>query len=100
MSNLITLVGRLASEPTFEEKEGKKVSNITLAIPRDYRNTDGVYGTDFIPVRLYASLAANTCEYCNIGDLIGIKGRLQTIDNKLIVVAEKVSFLASRKENE
>ena len=52
-----------------------------------------------------------TCELCKKGDLIGVKGRIQssvTIDDgttyqetrkrELIIVAEKVTFLASRKE--
>ena len=100
MNNLVTLVGRLVSNPTLEKKEEKDISIITMAIPRAYKNKDGIYETDFVPVVLNGSLAVNSCEYCLKGDVIGVRGRLQIVDEKLVVIAEKVSFLATRKENE
>lgn len=100
MNNLVTLVGRLVSNPTLEKKEEKNISCITLAIPRSYKNENGIYETDFIPVILNGSLAVNSCEYCLKGDVIGVRGRLQVDDEKLVVIAEKLTFLASRKDNE
>lgn len=114
MLNQIVLVGRLVSDPEIKETEsGKKVSNITLAVPRSYKNHNGIYETDFIPVTLWNGIAQNTAEYCKKGDMVGIKGRMessittddgQTIDEnkkmKLRVIAERVTFLSSRKENE
>ena len=44
MLNQLVLVGRLAREPELKETEkGKKVTNITLAVPRNYKNAEGVY---------------------------------------------------------
>lgn len=114
MLNQIVLVGRLVSDPEIKETEsGKKVSNITLAVPRRYKNHNGIYETDFIPATLWNDIAQNTAEYCKKGDMVGIKGRMessittddgQTIDEnkkmKLRVIAERVTFLSSRKENE
>ena len=44
----------------------------------------------------------HTKEYCDKGDLLGIKGRIESevVDNKkyTIIVAEKVTFLSSKKE--
>ena len=97
MLNQVIIVGRLVEKPIVEENENeKKVCNITLAVPRSYKNAEGIYETDFIKCTLWNSVAENTVEYCGRGDLIGVKGRLQClVGNELQVVVEKVSFLSS-----
>ena len=106
MLNQIVLVGRLVQDPEIKELEnGVKASYITLAVPRSHKNIEGIYETDFIPVKLWNGVAENTAEYCRKGDLLGIKGRIQTKqeENKNIIeiVAEKVTFLStSRKGTE
>lgn len=98
MLNQTVLVGRLVRNPETEELEsGKKVSNITIAVPRNYKNSEGEYETDFIDCTLWQGIAENTAEYCKKGDIIGIKGRLEIRDNKLTLVAEKVTFLSNQK---
>lgn len=102
MLNMLTLVGRLVSDPEIKETENEKVVDITLAVPRYYKNDDEIYETDFIPVKLFKSMADNTSKYCKKGDLIGIKGcvaRLSSEEN-LTIIAEKITFLAPRKEEE
>ena len=102
MLNQLVLVGRLANELELKESEnGKKYCSITLAVPRSFKNADGEYDTDFIDCMLWQGIAENTKEYCHKGDVIGIKGRIQTNDNKIQIIAEKVTFLSSKKaENE
>lgn len=103
MLNQIILVGRLVQDPEIKELEnGKKVCNITLAIPRSYKNSNGEYETDFIDCVLWTGIAENTSEYCKKGDLLGVRGRLETREENgkriVRVVAEKVTFLSNRKE--
>lgn len=107
MLNQIVLVGRLVQDPEIKELEnGVKTSYITLAVSRSWKNADGIYETDFIPCLLYKGIAENTAEYCKKGDVIGVKGRVQTKqeeDKSIIeIVAEKVTFLSNafRKETE
>ncbi len=105
MLNQIVLVGRLVQDPEIKELEnGVKTSYITLAVSRSYKNADGIYETDFIPCLLYKGIAENTAEYCKKGDVIGVKGRIQTKqeEDKSIIelVAERVTFLSSRKGTE
>lgn len=108
MLNQVVLVGRLANEPeVYETESGKKYANVTLAVPRAFKNEEGEYETDFVNCKLWQGIAANTAEYCKKGDLVGIKGRLQTYNNdeknKFVteVIAEKVTFLSTKyKENE
>ena len=107
MLNQIVLVGRLVKDPVLKETEqGKKRSFITLVIPRSFKNAEGSYDTDFIDCILWDGIAKNTAEYCKKGDVIGVKGRLQSrkyeMDNTtkfvIEVIAEKVTFLTSHKE--
>ena len=79
MLNQIVIVGRLVKDPELRETDsGKKVTNITLAVPRSYKNVSGEYETDFIDCTLWTGIAENTSTYCKKGDLLGVKGRVQT----------------------
>ena len=107
--NQVVLVGRLTRDPEVKESEGKKkVSYITVAIPRSFKDANGEYQTDFIDVVLFDLVAENTCEYCKKGSIVGVKGRLQTSvvekdnDKKRYteIIAEKVTFLSSGKKDD
>ena len=110
MLNQTVIVGRIVKDPELIETEtGKKVSDLTIAVPRSYKNIDGEYETDFIDCTLWSGLAENTAEYCKKGDLVGIKGRLETnlyekedgsTFKNTKLVAEKVTFLSSKKEED
>ena len=105
MVNQIVLVGRIARAPeTRVTESGKKYATLTLAVPRNYKNINGEYDTDFLDCTLWSSVSESTTEYCNTGDMIGVKGRIQTriIESpdgikrkKTEIVAEKVTFLTS-----
>ncbi len=108
MLNQSVLVGRLVKDPElYETEKGHKVTNITLAVPRSYKNMNGEYDTDFINCVLWKGVAENTTQYCKKGDLLGVKGHIQSriieIDNEVHrqiveVVAEKVTYLSSKHE--
>ena len=107
MLNQVVLVGRLVRDPELRESEGgKSYTNITLAVPRNYKNSNGEYETDFIDCRLWTGVAESTAEYCKKGDLIGVKGRVESRsyekdDEKRYVteiIAEKVTFLSNKRE--
>ena len=109
MLNQVVLVGRLVKTPELKLTEkGKKISRITLAVPRNYKNMEGEYETDFLDCTLWTNVAENTSEYCQTGDMIGVKGRIQTrvIENddgsrkkKTEIIAERVTFLAQSPNN-
>ena len=60
--------------------------------------------TDFVDCRLFGGIAQNTAEYCKKGDLIGVKGRVQSDSYEkdgetkysTDIVAEKITFLSSK----
>ena len=100
--NKVILIGRLARDPEMRTTpSGVATTSFTIAVQRSYKNAEGVYETDFIKCTLWNGIAENTAEYCKKGDVVGVKGRLQCLSgNELQVVAEKVSFLSSRKEED
>jgi len=107
--NQVAFVGRITNDPKIEELEnGKKVCNINLAIGRTYKNADGEYGTDFVDCVLWDDLGERTVDYCRKGDLVGLKGRVETNNyekdgekrKSTKVVAERISFLSNQKVKE
>lgn len=110
MLNQVILVGRLTKNPEIIETEsGKKMTYINLAVQRPFKNVDGIYDTDFISCVLWNNIAENTVEYTKVGDVIGVKGRVQTdryedeegkTNYITEIIAEKVMFISSNKVNE
>jgi len=102
MLNQVVMVGRIVQEPELKETEKGNVCNLTLAVPRNYKNNNGEYDTDFLNISLWRGIAENTVEYCKKGDLVGVKGRLETRkndknENVMNIIAEKITFLSSKK---
>ena len=86
MNNVI-LVGRIIS---FEGDE------VIISVTRNYKNEDGIYMSDSIPVRLSANIGEKMKEFCKIGDVIGVKGRIEN-RGEVVVMAEKTTFVSPKK---
>lgn len=110
MLNNVVLVGRLVADLELKEvgKEGKVV-NFTIAVQRSYKNADGEYEADFINCNVWNQIAENMKEYCHKGDLVGVKGVLQSSSYedkegnkryKTDVRVDKVTFLSSKKADQ
>lgn len=110
MKNTVILIGRLTKDIELRAtKAGTDVIKFTLAIPRDFKNSDGVYDTDFVGVIAYKQSAKYLNEYARKGDLVGIKGRVNTGsyekdgEKKYTqdIIADQVSLLSvtTKKEN-
>ena len=59
MLNQFMLVGRIT-----KIEQGK----VVVAIPRSYKNNEGIYDTDIVPVTIKGNIEENTREYCSKGD--------------------------------
>lgn len=107
--NNVTLVGRLTSEPEVKtSSDGTLRTSIMIAVSRDYKNSDGVYDADFIKCVLWNGIASATRDYCHKGDVVGIKGKLQSRnyeteekEKRYIteVIVDKVTFITSNTKN-
>lgn len=101
MLNSVVLVGRVTKKPELVNDiiTNKKYITLTLAVPRNYKNTDtNMYETDFIPVICFSNIAENVSDFVNEQDLIGIRGRIEktTAIEELRIIADKVTFLSSK----
>lgn len=110
MLNQLVLVGRLARDPEIRIlTDGRKVSDIVLAVQRGFKNMEGTYDTDFIKVTVWEGLATATESYCVKGTMIAVKARIQTYKyeldeekklNMLEVIAERITFLSGTSKFE
>ena len=78
--------------------------NQVVLIGRIVKNIDnGEYETDLVDVFINGHVAEATKEYCHEGDLVGIRGFVETSIKDEIrytnIIANKISFLSKCKEN-
>lgn len=76
-----------------EIKKEKENTIVKIKMQRYFKNENGQYENDIIPVYLKGNIADATNQYCKIDDLISIKGNVQNDDGTIKFVAEKASFL-------
>lgn len=85
MLNSVVIVGRVKNITS---------NSIELAIYLDSKSSD----FDLIPVLLEGNLSTKINTLCTLDTLTGVKGKLVNRDGKLVVVAQKLTFLSSVKE--
>ena len=99
MNNGFVIVGRITDLGNIKEGRNGKYCRVQLAITRPYKNSNGEYETDMIKITLRRDLATQLHEWCELGDLIGVKGRIESTSNgNTILVADKLTFLASHQK--
>lgn len=100
MLNQVILVGRVIEDIELKVNNNDNIyTNLTIAIPRPFKNEKGIYETDVISVTIYGEMSKTTSKLCKKGDIVGVKGRLQSSKNDekkgLFIDVEKVTFLAN-----
>ena len=90
MLNQVVMVGRLVKEPTKEE--------LVILVPRNYKNKEGLYDEDIFLINHKMTSIVEQDIY--EGDLVGVKGKLETENNEIKIKAEKITFLSSRKKED
>lgn len=106
--NKVVLLGRLTKDIEVRYTEsGTAVGNLTLAVKRRIKNTDGEYESDFINCVCWKETAETMNKYLKKGDQVLVEGRIQTRNfedkdgNKRYateVVIEHMDFVSSKKE--
>ena len=110
MINNVVLVGCLTRDPELRTTgSGISVATFTLAVNRQFSNTNGQREADFISCVIWRKSAENFCNFTSKGSLVGIQGRIQTrnYDNKdgqrvyvTEVIVDNFSLLESRRERD
>ena len=108
--NIVLLIGRITHDVEIKQVgEGYTVCKISLAVRREFKNSDGEYEVDFVPVTLWEGAAYTCQELCKKGSLISLRARIQmnkrelpdgkTI-NQIELIGEKIVLLSSPKNHE
>lgn len=93
MLNQFVVVGKIKEILSEDDKQMK----LTITVPRTYKNESGQYDNDILTCNLLSMIKSATQNYCEIGDMVGVKGRIQSnVDDVMELVAEKVTFLTSK----
>ena len=76
--NKVILVGRLVRDTEVKlDKNNKPYSLNALGVKRDFKNKEGKYNSDFIPLIFHDKLTS-VFSFIGKGDLVEITGRWQT----------------------
>lgn len=101
MLNNIILVGRVVEQPTPLTK------TITIATQRSYKNPNtDTYDTDFFNITLSDNILETAIDYLKKGDMVGVKGHLETTTNYLIyekeikIICDRLTFLSQAHNEE
>lgn len=79
MINNVTLVGRITKEPELRyTQQNKAVASFTLAVNRQFKNSNGEREADFINCVIWGKSAENLANWTHKGQLIGVTGSIQT----------------------
>lgn len=100
MLNQLVVVGRLIETPTFIKDEKNNRYKFTISVPRGYKNIDGEYEVDHISFLVWHNIAENLISLCYKGDLLGVKGHIETMDSKIVIIGDKVTFLSTKQNND
>ena len=101
MNNGFVIIGRITDLGNIKEGRNGKYCRVQVAITRPYKNSNGEYETDMIKITLRRDLATQLHKYCEIEDLVGVKGRIESTSNgNTILVADKLTFLATHQKVE
>lgn len=108
--NIAVLIGNLTSDIEMRYTQtGKAVANFTIAVNRPFKNAQGEYDADFIPIVVWDKLAENCANFLKKGSRVGVSGRIQvrTYDDKqgirryiTEIIANEVKFLDGKEKND
>lgn len=102
--------GRVTKDIELKQtSNGISAANFTLAITRNFKNTNGEYESDFLQCIAFRGTAELLSKYVKKGDAIGVEGSVRTRnykdkDNKTVyvteIVVDNIDFLQQKKKEE
>ena len=76
--NKVILIGNLTRDPELSETpSGVAVCRFSIAVSRDYANSDGTRETDFFNITVWRGRAENCGKYLKKGNKVAVFGSLQ-----------------------
>ena len=104
--NQVILIGHVKTDLEIKDsKNGFQVGHFLIEVERPYTNSEGAKDTDLFQVTVWRGLVEEFQKEFKIGDLIGIRGRLQANNYykdqnetyyRADIVADRMLFLDKR----
>ena len=88
MLNLVALSGKITK--VYRDEKGRFF--MLLAVERDFREKDGNVLDDILTCTLWQAMFESIEEYYRPGQTVTISGHLEVIDDKMVVIGEKIAF--------
>lgn len=109
--NKIIISGRLTRDPEikFTQTTNKKIASISVAVRRNFKNSEGNYDSDFFNCSAFGGQAEFLEKYFKKGQEILLSGRLQNRSWETEsgekryatdIVIEEVNFVGSKQTSE
>ena len=108
--NKVFLIGNLTKDPELATtNSGIAVCRFTLAVSRNFQNSEGERETDFLNIVVWRSQAENCSRYLSKGSKCAIVGNIQTRSYEAQdgtkryvteIVADNVEFLSTKGSGE
>ncbi|MBO5285373.1 MAG: single-stranded DNA-binding protein [Clostridia bacterium] len=106
--NKVILIGNLTKDPELTETPtGLSVCRFSIAVTRDFTNSDGTREADFFNITVWNKTAENCGKYLRKGTKVAVTGRLQnrSYEDKegvkrtvTDIVASEVEFLTPKSQ--
>jgi len=107
--NRVLLIGRMCAAPeAYTTQSGITSSRFRIAVQRPYRNPDGNYDADFLPIIAWRQTAEFCNKYLDKGRMIAVEGSIQTRsydkdgDKRYVteIIADRVEALGGREDKQ
>lgn len=108
--NKVFLIGNLTRDPELSETpNGVSVCRFSIAVNRNYTNSDGERETDFFNVTAWRGLSESVARFCKKGNKVAVTGNVQMRNwedndgNKhqgVDIIAQDVEFLTPKASSE
>lgn len=93
MVNYAVLIGKIYQDIIKNKDNSYK---LILEVSRNYKNLNGLYDFDIIPIKLTNDLGNKIIKYYKKGNMVAIKARIECLKyNELTLVAYDVTYFAS-----
>ena len=93
MVNYAVLIGKIYQD-IIKNKDNSY--ELILEVSRNYKNLNGLYDFDIIPIKLNNDLGNKVIKYYKKGNMIAIKARIERLKyNELTLVAYDVTYFSS-----
>ena len=92
MVNYAVLIGKIYQD-IIKNKDNSY--ELILEVSRNYKNLDGFYDFDIIPIKLSNDIGNKVIKYCKKGNMVAVKAKIECLeDEKITLVAYDVTYFA------